>query len=306
MTSPAFAPAAACGAAAVAGRAPRRALCGGAAAPARHAAAPARRAARAPPPPPRACATTAGAVATGAGTISVIPDRSVSVGDVLYVEYAPPEGLFDLGSDALLYWAGGFKGWTGESADETLLFPLVRLGHGRYRVSVCVPDYATSIQFGFCDAAGYAWDMAYAIPVRYQKRPKKDGTVEEFVAGGDGAFDSDLARESASPPVLTVDAEENLHKIRGEATLVGEDSGIGNVFIAQVRDTFDRFDVDRTGTIPAEKIGATLSALNFDLDKSRVAELTAKYVGDNDTCSMTEFMSLYCELELEDEGLDIV
>jgi hypothetical protein len=252
---------------------------------------------------------------TGAGKIKVIPDKDVSVGDVFYIEYEPPAGRFNLDSADVLYWAGGFKNWTGDSADETLLFPLVKLGPGRFRVSICVPDYAESVNFGFCDTDGFSWDMLYSLPVKYRKRAREDGTVEEFEADigraeaedeSEGEYDTDLTRESASPPVLSVEAEENLHRMRGEAQIIGEESGIGSVFISQVRDTFARFDEDRTGLIKKSLIGTLLSTLNFDLDDERVVELTAEYVGSSEMCTMAEFMSLYCHLESNDEGLDIV
>lgn len=270
--------------------------------------------AAAPSTTPRASAIT---TAAGTGKIRVIPDKEVSVGDVLYIEYEPPAGVFNLDSEDMLYWAGGFKNWTGDSADETLMFPLVKLGPSQFRVSLCVPDYAESIKFGFCDSNGFAWDMGYSVPVKYRKRGKNDGTVEEFVATEEGEeavaetvaggeFDADLARESASPPVLTVDAEENLHKMRGEAQIVGEESGIGSVFISQVRDTFARFDDDRSGLVKVSQVGNILSALNFDLDDDRVSDLTSRFIGSTDICTMAEFMALYCHLESNDEGLDIV
>lgn len=255
------------------------------------------------------------APAVGAGSIKVIPEGDVSVGDVIYIEYKPPAGMFDLeNDDEMISFAGGFKGWTGAEDDETLIFPCTKLLDGALRVSVCVPDYATSIQFGFFNQSGFAFDMTYAITVKFRKRPKKgseEGEVEMYVAGeeaevDEAQFGADLKRESASAPVLTVDAEETLHQIRGEATMVGEEAGVGSVFISQVRDTFSRFDVEGVGLIQVEDIPRVLGALSFELDDDRLKELTKKYVARGDQCAMTEFMGLYCELENEDEGIVIV
>jgi hypothetical protein len=262
------------------------------------------------------CAATVPSPGTATnGKIQVYPSAdNVAVGDTLRVEYYPPEGTFDhvisSGSKKSLYWAGGFADWSGDEKDETLLFPMIPLEGGGYRVSVCVPDYAKSIAFGFTDESGLAWDTNggnyYRIPVRFQKRYNaKDDMVEEFEAERTKQISMDLKRESASPPVLDVAEERTLHKIRGEATMVAEKKGLGNIHISLARDTFDRYDDGRNGYIPTSKVATALETMGFDLTQSHVDELVARFVkGEN--ASMTEFMLLYAELELADEGLEIV
>jgi hypothetical protein len=251
--------------------------------------------------------------ATAQGRVAIYPSPiDVAVGDTLRVEYDPPEGIFahvsNSNSAKLLFWAGGFNDWNGDEEDETLLFPMIPLEEGRYRVSVCVPDYAKSVVFGFTDESGFAWDTNdgkyFRIPIRFQKRYNaKEEVVEEFEASN--TISMDLKRESASPPVLDVAEERNLHKIRGEATMVGEEKGLGNIHISQARDTFDRYDTGRKGFISISNVASALEVMGFDLPQSRVADLVSKFVS-GDKASMTEFMLLYAELELDDEGIDIV
>jgi hypothetical protein len=251
--------------------------------------------------------------ATTQQRVAVYPSATdVAVGDTLRVEYDPPQGVFahvtDSDSAKLLFWAGGFNDWNGDEDDETLLFPMIPLEGGRYRVSICVPDYAKSVVFGFTDESGFAWDTNdgkyFRIPIRFQKRynPKEE-VVEEFEASN--TISMDLKRESASPPVLDVAEERTLHKIRGEATMVGEEKGLGNIHISQARDTFDRYDTGRKGFISISNVASALEVMGFDLPQSRVTELVTKFVA-GDKASMTEFMLLYAELELDDEGINIV
>lgn len=244
------------------------------------------------------------------------------MGDTLVVEYTPAAGVF--APDDTLFWAGGFRGWRGREEDETLLFPMIREEAGaeggfEWRVSVAVPEFATGVGFGFCDAAGFNVDLdggeGYCVGVKFQKKVGEDGEVVDVVAGEgeeeeeEGVEEEggrDLERKSASEPVLSVAEEETLHRVRGEATMAGEEAGLGSVFISQVRDVFDRFDVGRKGEVGVAVVGQLLEELGFDIGEERLQTLLRKYIGGGNVCGMTEFMLLYCELELADEGIDIV
>lgn len=269
--------------------------------------------------PPIACASALEPqTAAKTGSISVLPSASdVAVGDTLSIEYTPPAGLFDtsLDSKTLFYWAGGFRDWSGEAENETLTFPLIPLGDGRFRVSICIPEYANSVTFGFTDDSGFKWDTNngdfFRICVKYQKRLNKDGKVEAFVADEDDASDSsgggrDLQNLSASPPVLKEGEEDILHKVRGEAALVAEETGLGAIQVNQARDVFTRVDKDWKGTIPISSVGHALAELDFDLPQSRIDELVAKYVKDDHVATMTEFVLIYAELEAADEGINMI
>lgn len=247
-----------------------------------------------------------------AGVVVVYPSANeVAVGDTLSVEYTPPPNKFSHESKATVLWAGGFAEWDPEDeSNNTLFFPMMPIAHGRYRVSLCVPNFATNIQFAITDTSGFEWDLnggsLFEIKVKYQQRPTSDGEVENFDATQtETKHRVQLDHPTAIEPVLQPDVEENLHRVRGEAVLIGEEKGLGNIQISQARDTFDRFDRDRTGTMLTADIPKALELLDFDLEEERINELCNMYV-KGEKASMTEFMLVYADLEMADEGIQMV
>ncbi len=162
------------------------------------------------------------------GTIRVCCDvNEIAVGDTITIEYTPaPESPFladDFSSTVL--WTGGFNGWRGDEESgagaQTLNFPFTPLLNGSFRVSVCVPDYAESLDFAVTDQSGYVWDNNsdeyYTIPVKYRKRLSQEGDVEEYVAAEGEEVMRDLSAEQETSPVMVPEEEQRLHRIRGEA-----------------------------------------------------------------------------------------
>lgn len=274
---------------------------------------------RARPACPTATAAVTGQVA---GKISVMGDATeIAVGDTITVEYTPAVGSPFLAPERsrTLLWTGGFNGWRGDTgldetvnaAAQTLNFPFTPLLNGSFRVSIVIPDFAKSIDFAVTDQSGFAWDdnagKCYSIPVKYRKRLDKKGEVEEYVAEEGEEVMRDLSAEQAVSPVMIKEEEERLHQIRGEANLVGEEKGLGNILINEARDMFEKFDEGRMGLIPRAKVGEALEMMSFELAEGELDALLEKYVKEgNEQCSMVEWMLIYSELELSDHGLDLV
>lgn len=249
------------------------------------------------------------------GVISVDKDEDkIAVGDTLRIEYTPePESplLESAEAGGVLLWTGGFNGWRGtDDEGQTLAFPMTPLLNGSFRVGVTVPDYAKSLDFAITDHTGYLWDdnngNYYSILVRHRKRVDKEGKVEEYIASDGKEYSRDISADVTGSQVLRPGEEQRLQEIRGEAALVGEEQGLGNVLISQARDVFERFDHGRTGYIAVADIGKALSELCFDLEKEELAALTARFVANPEQCSMVEWMLMYSELELSDHGIEMV
>ncbi len=266
------------------------------------------------------CSLTAPAHAAGSITVNCDVNE-IAVGDTLMIEYTPPEGssLLDSAAGTLL-WTGGFNGWRGESkaegaredgSEQTLHFPFTPLLDGRFRVSVTVPDYAKSVDFCVTSANAWSWDdnngNMYTLPVKYRKKVDKDGQVIEFESNDKTQEVRREAKlEEDAPRVMVPEEEARLHRLRGEAALVGEEQGLGNILISQARDTFDMLDRDKVGTITAQDVGKALEHLSFDLSDDELNDLVKRFVKDEGKVTMVEFMLLYSELELNDYGLQMV
>lgn len=255
------------------------------------------------------------------GTIQVQADMDeIAVGDTLMIEYTPSPGSPFLDENVgTLLWTGGFNGWRGEEsatddddrggAAQTLHFPLMPLLNGSFRVSVMVPDYARTVDFAVSSASGFAWDdndgQFFVIPVKYRKRLDREGEVEAYVADTGVEIKRDAKVELSESPVMMPEVEKNLHRIRGEAALIGEEKGLGNILVSQARDTFERYDHGRVGLIEKSDVHNALADMCFDLPADKVEELMVRFVGEKQ-CSMVEFMLIYAELELEDYGILMV
>ena len=237
------------------------------------------------------------------------------------IEYTPKDGSpFLSDKTATILWTGGFNGWKGEEpkpeetddgSKQTLYFPFTPLLDGRYRVSIMVPNYAKSVDFCITSTNGWAWDdnngAMYTIPVKYRKKLDKDGNIVEFVANDESEeVKRDAKVEEDGPRILVAEDEATLHRLRGEAALVGEEKGLGNILISHARDTFDRFDCNRAGTITAADVGEALKCMSFDLNDIELNDLIKKFVKDGNKVTMVEFMLIYSELEANDYGLDMV
>lgn len=255
------------------------------------------------------------------GKIVVLADiEEIAVGDTLMIEYTADAGSPFLEEDAgTVLWTGGFNGWRGEEtkddddrggAAQTLNFPFVPLLDGHFRVSVIVPDYARSIDFVVSSASGYIWDdnsgNFYTIPIKYRKHLDRHGEVESFVANAGLEIKRDAKVELNESPVLMPEVESNMHRIRGEAAIIGEEKGLGNILVSQARDTFERYDYDRVGLIDIGDVSKALKDMAFDLENAEVDDLLQRFVKNEHKCSMVEWILIYAELELSDHGIQMV
>lgn len=264
----------------------------------------------------RSITAQAEATLSETSTVVVDPSEEVAVGDTIKIKYTPPESWTKKnGSSQLLLLAVGFNGWDGE--EKPLMFPLNMEGDGSFRATVTVPNFAKSVEFGFTDG-GTRWDVNdgnyYQIPVRYQQRLNKKGELETFVAAECEEKDEqpkrDLEAEGEFQQILKPEEEESLHRIRGEAALIGEREGLGNMQISQARNMFDRYDFDRKGYIKLKDLRQVLHDIDFDLEDERYHELVKKFIAENpsdDTpVPMTAYMLLYSQLENDNEGIEMV
>lgn len=254
------------------------------------------------------------------GEIRVHGDASeIAVGDTIVIEYTPCANspLLDNDTAGILLWTGGFNGWKGlgssedDGSSQTLHFPFTPLLDGKFRISITVPDYATSVDFCVTSSANsWLWDDnsgdMYIIPVKYRKKMDKEGKVEEYVADKGIEIKRDAKAEENTSPVMMPEEEEVLHRIRGEASLVGEEKGLGSILISQARDVFERFDHSRKGIILVTEIPAALKELSFELSDEETKDLIKQYVKDDTICTMVEWMIIYSELELSDYGIQMV
>ena len=247
------------------------------------------------------------------------PSKELAVGDTLRVTYTPAQSWIESTQPStLLMLAMCFNDADWEK-EKPVLFPLTETGTGDYRVSVNVPDFAKSLEFAFTDG-GFRWDtnedQYYRVNIKYQQKLNKDGEIETVIVGegdeeGDDTIKRDLSAEDKFQPILKPNEEASLHRIRAEASVIGEKEGLGNIQVSLARDAFERYDDDRDGVIALKDLKQVLADIEFaDLDQDRYDELVRTFVDENPTeetrVSMTAYMLMYSALEKDDEGIDIV
>mmetsp|Transcript_29021 Transcript_29021/g.38139 ORF Transcript_29021/g.38139 Transcript_29021/m.38139 type:complete len:345 (-) Transcript_29021:284-1318(-) len=253
----------------------------------------------------------------------------LAVDDTISLVYTPPHGLFKETNE--LMYVGGFNGWDGE--EDPFTMPLIpdEAQPGKFKVSLNIPNFAKVMDFIFTDGVRYDTNNGeyYHLRVKHVREVSENGDIILYTQDNEG----NLIQEGVIPKIdpqelekmidqemgsvqknlkqdtlLTPEAEVASQQKIAEASILGEDLGLGNMEVGEARNTFSMFSVNDKMSL--EGLSNALNYLGFEVPQKQQEELINSHKPSNsmDTeyISLAEFMHIYADLDLNNVGLEIV
>jgi hypothetical protein len=195
-----------------------------------------------------------------------------------------------------------------------------------------VPNFAKVIDFIFSDGLRFDTNQNryFHLRVTNVQQMSPDGKVFTFRQEADGTMVPTGAVLTRDPQelehmieealaekakgvnanldvMITPEQQDGVQRQRAEASLMGQQLGVGSMLVNEAREAFDRFCDEATETLSKGSLGRALDHLGFEVEEDLLVDLIRRHSGEDASCvSLSEFIKVFAELDKQDMGISIV